>query len=60
MALQGMWGSISSRKGGAAFTRLPRRFRSPATVHVGEPVAAELATPAHLEALVRELRGERR
>lgn len=60
MALQGMWGSISSRKGGPAFAKLPRRFRSPVTVHVGEPVTPEQATPAHLEALVRELRGERR
>ncbi|MCD6061993.1 MAG: putative acyltransferase family protein [Moraxellaceae bacterium] len=28
MALQGMWGSFSSRKGGPAFSKLPRRLRS--------------------------------
>jgi 1-acyl-sn-glycerol-3-phosphate acyltransferase len=58
MALQGMWGSFSSRKGGAAFTKFPRRFRSHVALHVGLPVAPEAATPEALEAQVRELRGD--
>ncbi|MCC2637399.1 MAG: putative acyltransferase family protein [Moraxellaceae bacterium] len=58
MALQGMWGSFSSRKGGAAFTRLPRRFRSRVAVHVGQAVEPLAATPARLEREVRELRGD--
>lgn len=58
LALQGMWGSFSSRSQGAAFTRLPRRFRSPVAVKAGEAVPPELASPAYLEELVRDLRGE--
>lgn len=58
MALQGMWGSFSSRKGGAAFTKFPRRFRSQVAVHVGMPVEPAQATPALLEEKVRELRGD--
>lgn len=58
MALQGMWGSFSSRKGGAAFTKFPRRFRSRVAVSVGLPVAAADATPELLEQQVRLLRGD--
>lgn len=58
VALQGMWGSFSSRKGGAAFTKMPRRFKSHVAVSVGHAVPPELATPEHLEAQVRELRGD--
>lgn len=58
VALQGMWGSFSSRKGGAAFTKMPRRFKSHVAVSVGHAVPPEQATPEHLEACVRELRGD--
>ncbi|HET8730329.1 MAG TPA: MFS transporter [Moraxellaceae bacterium] len=58
MALQGMWGSFSSRKGGAAFTKFPRRFRSRVAVTVGPAVDAAEASPAALEERVRSLRGE--
>ncbi|MDI1302850.1 MAG: MFS transporter [bacterium] len=58
MALQGLWGSFSSRKGGAAFTRFPRRFRSRVAVSVGMPVEPLQATPETLEKNVRELRGD--
>lgn len=58
MALQGMWGSFSSRKDGAAFTKFPRRFRSHVAVTVGQPVDAHQASPEALEARVRELRGD--
>jgi 1-acyl-sn-glycerol-3-phosphate acyltransferase len=57
VALQGLWGSFSSRKGGPAFTKFPRRFRSRVAVSVGQPVAPSDATPEALEAIVRELRG---
>lgn len=58
LALQGLWGSFSSRKGGAAFTKFPRRFRSRVAVSAGEPVAPTEATPERLEAEVRKLRGD--
>lgn len=58
IALQGLWGSFSSRKGGPAFTKFPRRFRSHVAVSVGAPVPPDAATPEHLEARVRELRGD--
>ncbi|HEX6591826.1 MAG TPA: MFS transporter [Moraxellaceae bacterium] len=58
MALQGLWGSFSSRKGGPAFTKFPRRLGSHVAVSVGEAVPPQQATPEHLEALVRELRGD--
>lgn len=58
MALQGMWGSFSSRKGGAAFTKFPRRIRSQVAVSVGAAVEPTAATPALLEEKVRELRGD--
>lgn len=57
LALQGLWGSFSSRKGGDAFTKFPRRFRSRVAVHAGTAVPPADATPATLEARVRELRG---
>jgi 1-acyl-sn-glycerol-3-phosphate acyltransferase len=60
MALQGMWGSFSSRKGGAAFTKFPRRFRSPVAVTVGTAVVAGRASPEYLEQAVRQLRGDRK
>lgn len=58
MALQGLWGSFSSRKGGAAFSKFPRRFRSQVALNVGKPVAPQEATPVLLEQCVRELRGD--
>lgn len=58
LALQGMWGSFSSRKGGAAFTRFPRRFRSHVAVCAAPAVAPKDAAPDLLEERVRLLRGE--
>lgn len=60
IALKGMWGSFSSRKGGAAFTRFPRRFRSPVDVSVGHAMAPDEVTPEHLQEKVAALRGEMR
>ncbi len=58
IALRGMWGSFSSRKGGAAFTKFPRRFRSRVEVSVGEAVSPEQASPEYLHAQVARLRGD--
>lgn len=58
MALQGLWGSFASRKGGPAFTKFPRRFRSRVALNVGLPIDSAAATPQALEARVRELRGD--
>ncbi|MCP5169456.1 MAG: MFS transporter [Hahellaceae bacterium] len=58
MALQGLWGSFFSHKGGAAFTKPPRRFWSRVRLLAGEPVPAENATASLLEQKVRLLRGD--
>lgn len=60
LALCGMWGSFSSRKGGAAFTRLPRRFRSPIEVRVGDAVPPRQVSPLLLQEKVAALRGDLR
>ncbi|HRQ36260.1 MAG TPA: 1-acyl-sn-glycerol-3-phosphate acyltransferase, partial [Chiayiivirga sp.] len=59
MALRGMWASMWSRRDSRLHRmRLPRRFRARVELAVGEPVAAEFASAAALEARVRELRGD--
>ena len=58
IALRGMWGSISSRKDGAAFSKLPRRLRSPVEVSVGVPVMPSHVSPEVLQAEVEKLRGD--
>ncbi|HTN48812.1 MAG TPA: MFS transporter [Burkholderiaceae bacterium] len=65
MALRGLWGSVFSRFGGAAFSRpvearLRRGFRSKLELIVGEPVPAGDVTPDLLMARVAELRGDER
>ncbi|TXI77230.1 MAG: MFS transporter [Dechloromonas sp.] len=61
MALSGLWGSLFSRiDGGAMKTPFRRGAFSRIALTVGEPVPAAQATPAHLQALVLALRGERR
>lgn len=58
LALQGLWGSFSSRRGGAAFKKFPRRFRSHIAVTAAAAVPPHEASPQHLEDIVRSLRGE--
>jgi len=58
LALRGMWGSFSSRRGGPAFSKLPRRFRSRVEVVAGLPVLPEHVTPELLQERVRDLRGD--
>jgi 1-acyl-sn-glycerol-3-phosphate acyltransferase len=57
MALRGLWGSWFSRRDGAAIAKLPRRFRSKIELVVGDAIAPEEATSAHLHARVTEMRG---
>jgi len=58
MALRGLWGSLFSRKGGAAGLKLPRRLFARIELVVGEPVAPEDVTMEGLQADVESLRGD--
>jgi 1-acyl-sn-glycerol-3-phosphate acyltransferase len=65
MALRGLWGSVFSRFGGAAFSRpidarLRRGLRSRVEFVVGEPVAAAQASAELLMERVAVLRGSER
>jgi 1-acyl-sn-glycerol-3-phosphate acyltransferase len=61
MALQGLWGSFFSRKGGRAMTKPFRRgMFSRIGLAVGDPVSAQTATPEALRARVLDLRGDRK
>ena len=61
MALRGMWESMWSKRDARLHRgRLPRRFRAPVELVIGEPVPPEHASAAALEAQVRQLRGEAR
>lgn len=59
MALQGLWGSVFSHKGGSALTHLPKRFWSRIGLVCAPPQAAADTGAQRLEAIVRELRGDR-
>jgi len=57
MALSGLWGSFFSRIDGAAMkTPFRRGMFSDIALRVGPPVAAEQASPKHLQTLVASLR----
>ncbi|MDX9707836.1 MAG: MFS transporter [Azospira sp.] len=57
LALQGMWGSFFSRKGGPAMTRPFRRgFFSKISIVGAPPVPAAEASPERLHDIVRDLR----
>jgi len=58
VAVFGLWGSMFSRKGGAAMKKLPSRWRAHITVKIGQPIAPEQANAAMLEAHVRKLLAE--
>jgi 1-acyl-sn-glycerol-3-phosphate acyltransferase len=59
LALQGLWGSFFSRKGGPAMTKPFRRPLFSRIAIVGaDPVAPAQATPANLQEIVGRLRGE--
>ncbi len=55
MALDGLWGSIFSRKDGPALSKPPRRFRARLRLSIGAPVPPAEVTAAGLEATVKAL-----
>ena len=58
MALQGLWGSVFSHKGGKALSKPPRRFWSRVSLVVGAPVPADQVSAADLRERVQALRGD--
>lgn len=60
IALQGLWGSLFSRKDGPALQKMPRRVFANIGLVVGKPIAAENVTLSALQEQVESLRGERR
>jgi 1-acyl-sn-glycerol-3-phosphate acyltransferase len=59
MALQGLWGSLFSRKpSGRSLRNMPWRLWQKVRLSVGEPVAPEKVSAAALQDSVRALRGE--
>lgn len=57
VALEGLWGSVFSRKGGPAFRKLPRRFRARLTLTFGAPLQPTQASAPLLQEHVRALLG---
>ena len=55
MALSGMWGSLFSRHGAKAFSRMERKFWFPVNLKVGAAVPPTQASAAYLESQVAEL-----
>jgi 1-acyl-sn-glycerol-3-phosphate acyltransferase len=60
LALDGLWGSIFSRKDGPAMQKMPRRFRAPLRLSIAEAIPPEEASAQRLEAEVRSLLDEGR
>lgn len=59
IALQGLWGSLFSRKGGPAFMKMPRRMFARLGMVVGKPIPAKEVNLDILQSTVADLRGER-
>lgn len=59
VALQNLWGSMFSRKGGPAFFKLPRKLFANIGFVLGDPIPPEQVTLELLEEKVLELRGPR-
>jgi hypothetical protein len=59
MALQGLWGSFFSRKGGPAMSKPFRRgLLSRIALKVAPEMAPQTVTPEGLQAIIQELRGD--
>lgn len=58
MALQGLWGSVFSRKHGAPLASLPRRFWSRIHFLVGPPIPAQQVSAEGLRDVVARMRGD--
>jgi len=59
IALQGLWGSLFSRKDGPAMKKMPKRLFANIGLVVGEPIAADKVTLSGLQNSVQKLRGQR-
>ena len=57
VALQGLWGSIFSRKGGPALQKLPRKLFSRIGLVLGDQIPASEVTAEKLQQIVLDLRG---
>ncbi len=55
MALDGLWGSIFSRKDGPALRKLPSRFRARLSLTIGPPILPAEVTAKGLEDKVRSM-----
>ena len=55
MALDGLWGSMFSRKDRGSRRLLPHRFRARLSLAIGDPVPPDQVTAADLERRVRGL-----
>jgi len=60
VGLQGLWGSLFSRKGGPAFFKLPRRIFARIGINVGNPIPGSDVALEPLQESVRQLRDEPR
>jgi len=60
VGLQGLWGSLFSRKGGRALLKMPKRLFAKIGLVIGEPIPADQVSLEGLQATVEKLRGERR
>ncbi len=60
IALQGLWGSMFSRKGGKAFFKMPRRLFAKIGLVVGEPLSPLGLDTTTIQQKVFELRGDNR
>lgn len=60
IALQGLWDSVFSMRGGKALSRLPRLRRARIALRVGEPVLPEAVSVDDLRERVAALRGDLR
>ena len=58
IGLQGLWGSLFSRKGGPAFLKLPRRVFARVGVNAGNAVAPDSLSLDELSAAVQRLRDQ--
>ena len=60
MAVDGLWGSVFSRKDGPAMRKLPKRFRARLTLTIDAPIPPSEASARVLEERVRSLLEESR
>jgi 1-acyl-sn-glycerol-3-phosphate acyltransferase len=59
MALNGLWGSMFSRKDGPALKKKPRGFRARIELNIGKPLPSSAAAIEVLEKMVQDLRTDR-